>query len=132
VAVGIVQPGGAVDADTDPNAVPLEQLAPFIVDQRGIGLDRMRDLAGGAEHLAHHRDRLVVERRRHRQRFTGMPNNRELGADQSVVAQPLGRAAHGRDAHARRGVALGQIAVVAVDVAERRGLQDQKPRADRG
>jgi len=131
-AVRVVQTRRAIDADADAHGVALEQRAPGIVDQRGVGLDRVRDVAGRAEHVLQHGHRPVVERDRHRERLAGMPDHGEFGAGQAVVAQALGSALHRGEAHARRGIALGQVAVVAVDVAERRGLQDQQPRAQGG
>ena len=82
-----------------------------------------------AQHLLDDVEGLSVEVDRHGQRLARVPDHGELLASQAVVEQPLRRLPHGVQRHARRVVAIGQIAVVAIQVAEGRGLQDQQARA---
>ena len=128
-AVLVVQDSWSVDADPHLYRVALEQRTAGVVDQRGVGLDRVADHAAGAGEAAHRLEGLVVESRWHRQRLAGVPDDGETVAQQAIIDQVLDRVLHHGQRHARAVVALGQVAVVAADVAERRGLQHQQPGA---
>ena len=127
LAVSVVQGLRTIDADAHLDSMALEQVAPGIVDQGGVGLDRVRDPTVGPDGRCDGGDGLVVIRHRHDQRLAGMPHHGERLAQQAVFTQSGGGALGCGQAHACGGLAIRQVAVIAIDVAERRGLQDQQP-----
>ena len=69
----------------------------------------------------------LVKRNRHDERLSGVPQHRERCADQPAGEDPGDRFASSVSArHSPGGLAVGQVAIPAVDVAERRRLQDEQ------
>ena len=58
-----------------------------------------------------------------------MPDEREVVPAEAVLENPADGVADRRHRHARFHTALRQIAIVAVDIAEGRALEDEQPGA---
>ena len=129
--VAVVNVFRTVDAHADDDVVALEALTPGVINQRGIGLDvlfnhhplalkigrfPMDDGAG-----------FVVKRSWQREGFSGVPENRKVGAPKRAFVHPLQQ--QGELLLEVEDVPLlpiWQIAVAAVEIAEGGRLDHQK------
>ena len=124
--MAIVEPSGAVDADPDANRMGLNEVAPSIVDEDAIGLKMMGDVDFQRTVAGDGGKRLLIPRRRDHQRLAGVPDDRKLPGreirGEHLTRQRLQRT--GR--HHFLVVAIGKVAVRAIEVAKRRRLYDQQ------
>ena len=129
-AVTVVQESGAVDADADVDAAAADELAPCIVHQGGVGLKGLRHLEPAGVVPFQQGGGLFVERRGQDHRLAGVPQEREGFADQAAGEDPV-KAFSSVSSEIFRVLSVGEVAVGAVEVAERRRLDDEQlQRAD--
>ena len=75
--VAVVQAAGAVDTDPDIDPSLGKELAPGIVDQGPVGLERVGHPQIRRAQPFDHRERVAVERDRQHHRLAGMPHHRQ-------------------------------------------------------
>ena len=129
-AMGVMQEGGAIHAHAHMDTVALEAVAPGRIDHRGVGLQRLVDRVGrqamAFQHLLNARGRLVVKADRRRQRLTRMPEQGEAAVEIGALQHPLQCRLQDLQGEAAAVIATGQVAVVAIEVAEGGGLHHQQ------
>jgi hypothetical protein len=125
LAMPVVQGGGAVDADADPGARIGEKQAPGIVDQGRIGLEREAQLGIARQRAVEDPNRRLVEGDRTDKWLATVSEDRQLLPDQAGFGDPLSHPFEGIKRHATLLVSVRQIAVVAVQIAERCRLDHQ-------
>src|ERR1700760_2607535 len=106
-----MQPSWTVQADPNIHTVPEEQVAPRVVNERGISLNRV---SGGAPrwHRAGARcERFLIPRRGQDEWLSGMPDDGEVRGSQPFLVEPGHGGGHGRQAHAASVGTFGKIAV---------------------
>ena len=121
-----MEEGRPVEADADPHGVRLDEVAPRLRDQRAIGLEGMVDGQAASVVRVDDRQGTLVERDRQDQGFPGMPDDGEAMLHKAAGKDTLedGVQHLGRDPLLR--LPGRQVAVGAVDVAERCRLDDQQ------
>ena len=77
-AIGVVQLARAVDAQADEELVRLEEGAPLVVEQRAVGLDRVRRPAVRALVAFDVLDRALEEVEAHQRRLAALPGDDDL------------------------------------------------------
>jgi hypothetical protein len=114
-----------VDADANAHRMALEEAAPALVDEHGIGLEMVahRVAAGMAGHTC---EGLFVPRRFDYRRLAGMPDDAQRRARQRRGEDLAQGGLEHLGAHAPAVGAVGQVAVAAIEVAEGCRLQDQQ------
>src|ERR1700687_1743280 len=122
----VMQEGGAVDADADLNAMPMNEVAPLGSHQSPIGLERMVNAKGGAIQFVENGKCFLIKEDGQDHRFAGMPDDRKSLAGDRASENLVERAPEHACADAARRVAVGQIAVIAVKVAKGRRLDNEK------
>ena len=126
LAERVVEEGRPVEADADPHGVRLDEVAPRLRDQRAIGLEGM--VNGQAARVVRVDDRqgTLVERDRQDQGFPGMPDNGEAMFHKAAGKDALEDGVQHLGRHPLLRLPGRQVAVEAVDVAERCRLDDQE------
>ena len=124
--LAVVQKRRPVEADADPNAVPPDEVAPRLVEQGGVGLIGVDERIARAVVARRDGEGLRVERAGHDQRLPRVPDHREAPPD-DVALEDTGEEAieHG-ETHPLGVLAVGQVAVAAVEVAEGGGLDHEQ------
>src|SRR5271155_3128546 len=77
LSIAVMKKRGAIDADTDVDAVRFEKLAPPIVDQHAVGLERMPDTQAAGIMRAGYFNRPFVVCHRQNRRLARVPHNGE-------------------------------------------------------
>jgi hypothetical protein len=80
-AVQIVKGSGTVDAQPNADVMPLEEVAPRLIQQGAIGLDGMDDPCLGWSRPDDDAEGFFIPRNRDGQWFAGMPDDRQLVPD---------------------------------------------------
>ena len=129
----IMQMPGTVDADADIDIPFLNEIAPCRRQQHTVRLERMHDPDIRRPQALDHLERLAIKRDRRDQRFARMPDHVHGLIGPARGKQFLEQIAHSALRDHRPIIAARQVAVVAVDVAERRRLDndDVDPRVSR-
>ena len=124
--MGIVDVLRPIHADAHHDAVAAEAVAPGVVDQGGVGLNVLGELQllGTVLLQAALKDRcgLVVPARRQSERLAGMPHQRELRAGIRTFQNATHQKRQQIQVKDPFLLPIGQVAVGAVEVAERCGL----------
>ena len=124
--MNIVESLGAIHTHADHDAVALEALRPLIVDQRGIGLhvlfDRHALLLEVTRVVLEATGRFVVEPAGKGEGFSGMPEDRQLRPPIGALVDPVEQQRELIKVKLPALLAIRQIAVTAIEIAKRRGL----------
>ena len=128
-AVGIVEEGGAIQADADGDFVAAEALTPLRVNKNAIGLDRLVDAQAWG--IARHRrtDAIgggVVKIWGNGQGFARMPKQREIPADERTGKHLFQNRIEELEVEAAAVIPVRQVAVIAVEIAIGGWLNDQQ------
>ena len=124
---GVVQVRGTIDAQPDLRAGSREEAAPIFVQQQPVGLKAMRQLQPGRAPLRHERQRLLVPGERNDEWLSAVPCHLQPRREVRVLEHMPAGEVEGLEAHPCAGLALGEIAIGAVDVAKGSRLQHQQP-----
>ena len=122
----VVNVRGAIDADADAAVVLEEKIAPFVVDQRAVGLEIVGDFVRRKAPFGDLAKRLFVVGDGNGQGLAGVPDDAQTVAHHAAFEDPIERIMEGFEGHFLGTGAVGEVAIVAIDVAERGGLQDQQ------
>ncbi len=126
-AMPVVQEGRPVNAEAEPHAVPLQQLDPASVEKCAVGLDVVGDLLTPLCCVTGDLiERSLKKVPTGREGLARVPDERQLWLQQRAGAHFVSDGAQGLCAHAPRHLSIRQVAIVAVDVAERRRLDDDQ------
>ena len=125
--VRVMQFGRAIDAKTDLGIRSREEPRPSLVEQEAVGLEAMFELEARRAALLDEREGVLIPGERNDQRLAGVPRDLEALSDEPAVEDERAGLIHSLEAHRGRRKAVWQIAIGAVDVAERRRLQNEKP-----
>src|SRR5271166_5406540 len=124
--VAVVKMLRAVDADPDTDPLVGEEPTPCLVDQGPVGLQRMRHYDFRGFQPIDHAERIAIEVDRQNHWLAGMPDDRQGFVDpargedlEEKIVQCLSR-------DDRLRVPIWKITITTIDVAERRGLDDQQ------
>src|SRR5208282_317466 len=125
-AIAIVDERRPVDADADIDVMPFEKLAPVVVDQHAVGLERMPHLqtAGIVRGCNFNRALVVLDRQHHR--LARVPHDGEAILDDAAGKDRLKNAIQGRVGHPALRVTIRKKAVGAIEIAERSRLQHEQ------
>ena len=122
LAVAVVYLARAVDTDADADAAFEEQAAPFGVHQRAVGLEGMLHVDRRRPQALDGREGFAIERYRRGHGLARVPQHDHLGAGEARGEDLAEQPRHRRLGHDVLAVAIGQVAIGAVDVAERSRL----------
>ena len=129
--MGVVDGGRSIHAHAHHDAVALEAVAPGVVDQRAVGLHVLLDHHGTAGELLHaaldDRRGFVVVAAGERERLTGVPHQRQLRPAERALQDPLQQQWQQLQIEHPPLLAIRQIAVIAVEIAEGGGLHHHQP-----
>ena len=124
----IMEPSRPIETHAHTNRMVAEKTAPFVVQKHAVGLHRVRNVSSRRRTTGNRRKRLPVPIHRQHQRLAGVPHDGEVGCSQPVLKNKPHRGFDDVERHAVAVATGGQITVLAVDVAERRWLQDEEAR----
>src|SRR5277367_1093349 len=125
-AIAIMDKRRPVDADADIYAMPLEKLAPVVVDQHAVGLERMPHLQAAGIVRGCNFNRALVVRDRQHHRLARVPYDGEAVLYDAAGKDRSKNAIQGRVGHPALRVTIRKIAVGAIEIAERSRLQHEQ------
>ena len=124
--VTIVEEIGSIDADPDLDAATADKFTPRLVHQSGVGLERLGHLEPADVAALQREGGLLVECCGQNHRLAGMPQQRERLAYQAGGEDPIEGLLQRLGRHLPLVGAVGEITIRAVEIAERRRLDNQK------
>lgn len=125
LAVGVVEKGGAVDAQADGDLLAADKVAPLLIEQGAVRLERVINASAGWEEALDGGDGFLIPTDGYGEGLPGVPDEGEIAFDQAGGEGLLDGCLQDVHRHAPGRGAIRQIAVVAVDIAERRWLENQ-------
>ena len=130
----VMQKGRPIQADPHLDAVAAQAVAPQVVDQGAVGLHRLIDMDTRvmAEHLIKDGGGVVVKGRWAGEGLPGMPEQGESFVHEGALQHPLQAEPHQIQVDQVSLMAVGEIAVGAVEVAEGGGLDHQQTHGPEG
>ncbi len=123
-ALRVVDEGRPVQADADPEPVVPQEAPPVVVEQGGIGLQRVGDRLARSPQARLRVYRLREERPSQQRRLAAMPDEVDAVV-QRVLERPGGHGEHDRVAHGLAAADAPIVAVRAAQVAVAGRLDDQ-------
>jgi hypothetical protein len=109
----------------------LDQIAPGSGDQRAIGLKGMLNLnARICEPLNERKHPIVVADRQHH-RFAGMPYHRDIVLNRGELEYPLKKLFGQFQGQPFRAGSMRKVTIGTINIAKRRGLNNQQANSDR-
>jgi hypothetical protein len=124
--VAVVQEVRAVHAHAHQHPVGLDQVAPLLVQERGVRLEGVLEGGVGAVVLPGDGKCPLVEAGRQHERLPRVPDDRKGVLDQAAGEDALEDLVQYLGRHPFAGVAIGQVAVGTIQVAEGGGLKDEQ------
>ena len=122
--MGVVKERGPVEADSDAERPAAEELAPGFRNEHRVRLHVVRDAGRAWYRVVHSRHELLERREPDGQRLPRVPHDGKVRPNEPSLDQALRGRARNLGAHLGPHRPLRQIAVVAVDVTERRRLKN--------
>ena len=104
-----MQVGGPIDADAQVNVVVADEGAPRLVEQRGVGLERLVNRHARAVVPRQQARGLLVKRQGHDRRLARVPEQGERLAGQAAGEDPLEGAPQGFEGHAPGGLPIRPV-----------------------
>src|SRR3984957_15193554 len=126
-SMAIVQMPWAVDADADIDTFLDEERTPRVVDQRPVGLEGVLHRQPVRLDPIDHPERVPIEANGHEHRFARVPYHRQAIADPTRREDLREQIDQRLERNNRLRPSIGKITIAAIDIAERRRLNDQQP-----
>lgn len=123
--MGVVEESRAVDAEADGNLLAADKVAPLLIQQDAVRLERVVDLRAWRDDALDGGDGFLIPADRNGEGLPGVPYQGEIAFDQAGGEGLLDGGLQDVHCHAPGRGAIRQVAVVAVDIAERRWLENQ-------
>lgn len=125
LAMGVVEKGRAVDAQADGYLLAADEVAPLLIEQGAVRLERVVDFRAGRDDALDGGDGFLVPADGHGEGLPGVPDEGQVAFDEAGGEGLLDGGLQDVHRHAPSRGAIWQVAVVAVDIAERRWLKNQ-------
>jgi hypothetical protein len=125
-AVRIVQLGRAIDAEPDFRLDAFEKPDPVIIDEKAVGLETVAQLQARRGPAFHQIDSRLIPTEWDRERLSRVPSDVEGQGWISMAENSVTDLAERLETHPGFRGAAWQVAVAAIDVAERGRLNDEQ------